>query len=100
MAQRSLVTTQIDDGLALGRRLVADGHEVAALFWALDYDDEDVWTFYVVMPASDEDPRASESLVREAARRERDSWIQPRDVRVIGPGNDAAAPSADGSFLA
>src|SRR5947209_20101459 len=87
----TLVENLIDDGQKLVERLPQDGFEVTAAFW-LKASEDDKWYFYIVSPVVDTEGLAKayrrlHPLVRAMSQ---PFWIDPLEIKLIGPSNPIA----------
>jgi hypothetical protein len=87
----TLVENLIDDGQKLVAELPQHGLEVAAAFW-LKPSEDGKWYFYIVSPVVDTDGIAAayrrlHPLVRA---RPQPFWIDPLEIKLIGPSNPIA----------
>jgi len=87
----TLVESLIDDGQKLVEALSLHGFEVAAAFW-LKASEDGKWNFYIVSPAVDAEGiakayRRLHPLVRAMPQ---PFFIDPLDIRLIGPTNPIA----------
>jgi hypothetical protein len=87
----TLVSEQIDDGEKLVRKLSEKGFEVSAAFWILATDDAQ-WSFYIVSPLVESEglAKAYRRLHEVARQIPQPSWIDPLNVKLIGPSSPIA----------
>jgi hypothetical protein len=87
----TLVSDLIEDGRRIIEQLPQDGFEVTAAFW-LKKSEDGQWYFYVVSSAA-ENERLNDAyarlftLIRQMPG---PHWIDPLEVRLIGPSNPMA----------
>jgi hypothetical protein len=87
----ALVDELIEDGRRIAEQIPQNGFDVTAAFWLKDAEDGQ-WVFYIVSPVA-ESERLSEAygwlhtLIR---RMPPPRWIDPLEVKLIGPGNPIA----------
>ena len=102
MAQATLVEMQIKDGQRLIERLIRQGVAVTAAAWVKETDSGD-WYLYLATPlvTPDGGTRPAYSRVNSVIREmeEEGLWIDPFEIKVIGPhypvARDIAANRAD-----
>jgi hypothetical protein len=87
----TLVENLIDDGRKLVEELPQRGFEVTAAFW-LKASEEGKWYFYIVSPVVDAEGLAKayrrlHPLVRKMPQ---PFWIDPLEIKLIGPNNPIA----------
>jgi hypothetical protein len=89
--QETLVDNQIEDGQKLAEELARAGIEVAAAFWLKAAEDSQ-WYFYVVTPVVEEEGlvRAYRRVHTVIRRMAQPFWIDPFEVKLIGPANPLA----------
>jgi hypothetical protein len=87
----TLVTEKVEDGEKLLQKLSAKGFDVSAAFWILPTD-ASRWRFYVVSPAVESDGPATAYRRLHAVARQlpQPSWIDPLEIKLIGPSNSMA----------
>jgi hypothetical protein len=87
----TLVSDLVEDGRRIVEQLLQDGFEVTAAFWLKKAEDGQ-WYFYIVSPVA-EASRLNEaysrlfSLIR---RMPEPHWIDPLEVRLLGPNQPMA----------
>ncbi len=91
MDQAILVSYQLDDGQRLIEQLSRNGMPVAGAFW-LKANQETRWYFYVITSMVDKDGihAAYRRLVEVVQKMPQPFWIDPLEVKLIGP-SDAQA---------
>jgi hypothetical protein len=90
MDQAALVDHQIDDAPKLLDQLKRDGFDVKAAFW-LYTSEADQWFLYIVSDVVDQvGARASYKIVYESMRQFTDLWINPFEVKLVGPDHPIA----------
>jgi hypothetical protein len=87
----TLVEDLVDDGQKLVEELPQRGFEVMAAFW-LKASEDDKWYFYIVSPVVDTEGLAQayrrlHPLVRAMPQ---PFWIDPLEIKLIGPSNPIA----------
>jgi len=87
----TLVEKRIDDGRKLVDELAQSGFKATAAFW-LKASDDGKWNFYLVSPVVDAGGlgkayRLLHPLVRA---RPQPIWIDPLEIKLIGPSNPSA----------
>lgn len=87
----TLVTEQIDAGERLLRQLRSDGFDVTAGFW-LQASEEGAWRFCMVSPLVETEglAQAYRRLHPVIWKMPQPFWIDPLEVRLIGPSNPIA----------
>ena len=87
----TLVENLIDDGLKLVEELPRRGFEVTAAFW-LKASEDGKWYFYIVSPVVDTEglARAYRRLHELVRAMSQPFWIDPLEIRLIGPANPIA----------
>jgi hypothetical protein len=95
VGQTTLVESQIDDGLNLIEQLARDGFEVSAAGWVKQYEAD--WFLYIVSPVVDADGIAKAYRRVQTALRGMPEpfWVDPFDVKLIGPGDRLARAMVD-----
>jgi hypothetical protein len=91
MDTNTLVTELIEDGERTVHQLTEGGFEVTAAFW-LKAAEDGQWYFYIVSPVA-ESERLNDAYRRLGTlilRRPPPHWIDPLEVRLIGPSNPIA----------
>ena len=91
MDTESLVDNLIDDGQKLVEEVSQRGFPVTAAFW-IRASEDDRWYFYIVSPVVDNEGLAQayrrlHPLVRGGAE---PLWIDPLEIKLIGPSNPIA----------
>ena len=91
MDTESLVDNLIDDGQKLAEEVSQRGFPVTAAFW-LRASEDDRWYFYIVSPVVDKEGLAQayrrlHPLVRGVPE---PMWIDPLEIKLIGPSNPIA----------
>ena len=90
MDTTALVTEMIEDGKRIVEQLGQNGFELAAALWLKDTENSR-WYFYVVTPAYDtEGSFAAYGRLDTAMGPLELNWIDPLEIRVIGPTNPIA----------
>ena len=85
MAQATLVSHQIDDGQKLVTQLAQDHFDVTAAGW-VKTSEEGKWSLYIASKeVDDKGPAAAYRAVRTAIQHLPDLWVDPFDVKLIGP---------------
>ena len=85
-----MVNDAIKDGQRVLEQLALEGFEVTAAFW-LHESDNNQWRFYVVSPAYVTDgPQLAYRRLQTAIRQLGVTWIDPLEVKLIGPTNSVA----------
>jgi hypothetical protein len=81
----------IEDGSRIVEQLPQDGFEVTAAFW-LKASEDDQWYFYVVSPVAERERLndAYSRLFTLIRRMPQLLWIDPLEVRLIGPSHPMA----------
>jgi hypothetical protein len=86
----TLVKDLIDEGQKVIDALLQDGFEATAAFWLKNAEDG-LWRFYVVSPIVEtESPAAGYLRLHTTIRRLGLEWIDPLEVKLIGPKNPMA----------
>jgi hypothetical protein len=91
MDSTTLVSDLVKDGKKIIEQLPQDGFEVTAAFW-LKRAEDGRWRFYIISPVA-ESERINEAysrLIPLIRRMPELEWLDPLEVRLIGP-NDAIA---------
>jgi hypothetical protein len=91
MDTNTLESDLTEDGKRIIEQLPQHGFEVTAAFWLKRSDDEK-WRFYVVSPAA-ENERLNEAysrLIRLIRARPQPHWLDPLEVKLIGPNHAVA----------
>lgn len=91
MATDTLVKNLIDDGQKLVEELPQRGFDMTAAFW-LQASENNKWYFYIVSPVVDTEGLAKayrqlHPLVRAMPQ---PFWIDPLEIKLIGPNNPIA----------
>jgi hypothetical protein len=97
MDQGPLVKEQVEDGKRLIDRLIAGGVPVTAAYWLKGAEDG-YWFLYLVTPLVGEDgaTRAAYQRLNAIFRQiPQPFWVDPLDVKVIGPANPIAQAVLD-----
>lgn len=90
MDPTTLVKEQIDFGAQFVERLPKEGVKCLGAFW-IKLAEDGRWYFYVVSPLKEEDPgHAGGRLVRLMRQMPRPLWIDPFDVKLLGPSEPLA----------
>jgi hypothetical protein len=90
MDQHTLVRERIDDGKRVADGLPGHGFEVAAALWIQAVDDEE-WRFYIISPDVEKDGlTAAYGKLHTAIRKMQPTWIDPLEVRLLGPSDPIA----------
>jgi hypothetical protein len=91
MDTNTLVDNLINDGQKLVEELPQRGFEVTAAFWIKAAEDGE-WYFYIVSPAVDVEglAQAYRRLHPLIRRMPQPFWIDPLEVKLIGPENPIA----------
>src|SRR5206468_1563515 len=90
MAQATLVSHQIDDGKKLVAQLAQDHFDVTAAGW-VKTSEEGKWSLYIASKEVDEKGITDAyGAVLTAIRSLPDLWVDPFDVKLIGPGDPIA----------
>jgi hypothetical protein len=87
----TLVSDLIEDGRKIIERLPQDGFEVTAAFW-LKAAEDGLWYFYIVSPVAESEPLNHaygrlHTLIRHMPQ---PLWVDPIEIRLIGPSNPIA----------
>jgi hypothetical protein len=87
----TLVSELIEDGKRIVEQLPHDGFEVTAAFW-LKAAEDGQWYFYIVSPVAERERlndayRRLYTLIRRMPELR---WIDPLEVKLIGPSNPIA----------
>lgn len=87
----TLVDDLIEDGARIVEQLPQDGFEVTAALW-LKAAEDGQWYFYIVSPVAESERmsdayRRLHTLIR---RMPQPLWIDPLEVKLIGPSNPIA----------
>jgi hypothetical protein len=87
----ALVDTLIEDGRKIVEHLPRGGFEVSAAFWLKPAEDGQ-WYFYVVSPVAESKPMnvayaQLHTLIRQMPQ---PRWIDPLEVKLIGPSHPIA----------
>ncbi len=92
----TLVENRIDDGQKLVEELPQGGFEVAAAFW-LKASEDGKWRFYIVSPIVDAEGinKAYRRLHPLVRKRPEPFWIDPLEIKLIGPSNPIARDVID-----
>lgn len=92
MDTTSLVSELTDDGKRIAEHLPQVGFEVTAAFWLKKAEDGQ-WYFYIVSPLAESERLndAYSRLFTLIRRMPEPHWIDPLEVRLIGPSNPIAA---------
>jgi hypothetical protein len=82
----TLVSDLINDGRKIAEQLPKDGFEVTAAFW-LKKSEDDLWYYYIASPAAESASANGGygrlfTLIRQMPE---PHWIDPLEVRLIGP---------------
>jgi hypothetical protein len=87
----TLVKEMVEDGRRIVVQLPKDGFEVTAAFWLKAAEDEQ-WYFYIVSPVAERERlnEAYQQLYTLIRRMPAPQWIDPLEVRLIGPSNPIA----------
>jgi hypothetical protein len=87
----TLVDKQIIDGEKLIQQLSQDGFAVTAAFW-LKVGEDGRWRFYIVSPVVETEglAQAYRQLHPLIRRMPQPFWIDPLEVKLIGPTNSIA----------
>jgi len=87
----TLVNEIIDDGAQLVGQLPQEGFEVTAAFWIKPMEDGQ-WYFYIVSPLVEAEglAKAYRRLHPIVRRMPPPFWIDPLEVKLIGPSNPIA----------
>lgn len=91
MDTTTLVSDLVKDGKTIVEQLPKDGFEVTAAFW-LKRAEDGQWRFYIISPIAESERmndayRRLFALIRKMPPLD---WLNPLEVRLIGP-NDAIA---------
>ncbi len=91
MDTETLVANLVDDGQKLVEEVSQRGFHVTAAFW-LKASEDDRWYFYIVSPTVDDEGLAQayrrlHPLVRGVPE---PLWIDPLEIKLIGPSNPIA----------
>jgi hypothetical protein len=90
MDTTALVKDMIEDGKRIIEQLTHDGFEVTTAFW-LKKADNSRWYFYVVSPLWEKEGSfVGYQQLHTSIRRLGPEWIDPSEVRLIGPTNPIA----------
>jgi hypothetical protein len=87
----TLVSDLIDDGRKIVEQLPQEGFDVTAAFW-LKAADDGQWYFYIVSPVAESERlndayRRLYTIIRQVCR---PLWLDPLEVKLIGPSNPIA----------
>lgn len=87
----TLVENLIDDGLKLVEELPGHGFDLTAAFW-LQASENGKWYFYIVSPLVDAEglAKAYRQLHPIVRRMPQPFWIDPLEIKLIGPNNPIA----------
>jgi len=87
----TLVNKYIDDGERLIKQLPQEGFEVTAAFW-LKASEDDEWDFYLVSPVVEAEglAQAYRQLHPLIRRMPQPFWLDPLEVKLIGPADPIA----------
>ena len=91
MDTNTLVNDLIEDGRRIVDQLPSDGFEVTTAFWLKAAEDGD-WYFYIVSPVAEPERFNGaygrlHTLIRQMPQ---PHWIDPLEVKLIGPSNPIA----------
>ena len=91
MDTTTLVSDLIDDGRRIAEQLPHEGFEVTAAFWLKSAEDGQ-WYFYIVSPVAEPERLndAYSRLFTLIRRMPQPHWIDPLEVRLIGPSHPMA----------
>jgi hypothetical protein len=87
----TLVSELIDDGKTIVEQLPQDGFEITAAFW-LKAAEDGQWYFYIVSPVAESERLndAYRQLYTRIRQMPQTHWIDPLEVKLIGPSNPIA----------
>ena len=93
MDTNTLVNDLVEDGRRIVEQLPQDGFEVTAAFW-LKKAEDGLWYFYIVSPVAEPERlnNAYGRLHTLIRRMPEPHWIDPLEVRLIGPSRRSRGP--------
>ena len=91
MDTSTLVKELVEDGKRIVEQLPQDGFELTAAFW-LKASEDGQWYFYIVSPVAEREHLndAYRQLYTLIRRMPQLSWLDPLEVKLIGPTNPIA----------
>ena len=91
MDTSTLVSDLINDGQRIVDHVPNEGFEITAAFW-LRRAEDGLWYFYIVSPVAESEPlnHAYTRVITIIRKMPGPHWIDPLEIRLIGPSNPIA----------